>query len=62
MLVEGLGLDADYFCGDELSGNPVILAHHHPPCPEPNLTLGSPKHKDPTLVTILLQPKGINAL
>ncbi|KAI9087261.1 hypothetical protein K1719_030731 [Acacia pycnantha] len=58
---EGLGLKADYFCG-ELSGNPVIVANHYPPCPQPNLTLGSPKHKDPTLVTILLQPQGINAL
>ncbi|KAK4269638.1 hypothetical protein QN277_022769 [Acacia crassicarpa] len=58
---EGLGLTADYFCG-ELSGSPVILAHHYPPCPQPNLTLGIPKHKDPSLVTILLQPQGIHAL
>ncbi|XP_028755946.1 hyoscyamine 6-dioxygenase-like [Neltuma alba] len=61
MLAEGLGLKSNYFCG-ELSGNPMILAHHYPPCPQPNLTLGSPKHKDPTLLTILLQPKGINGL
>ncbi|XP_028755917.1 hyoscyamine 6-dioxygenase-like [Neltuma alba] len=61
MLAEGLGMKEDYFCG-ELSGNPVIVSNHYPPCPQPNLTLGSGKHKDPTLITILLQPRGINAL
>ncbi|KAJ1435378.1 Oxoglutarate/iron-dependent dioxygenase [Sesbania bispinosa] len=40
----------------------LLLGHHYPPCPEPSLTLGAPKHRDPNLNTILLQEKDINAL
>ncbi|QCE12728.1 Isopenicillin N synthase-like [Vigna unguiculata] len=61
LLCEGLGLDPKYCCGG-LSESPLLLAHHYPPCPEPSLTLGAPKHRDPNLVTILLQEKDINAL
>ncbi|KAK7295528.1 hypothetical protein RJT34_18438 [Clitoria ternatea] len=61
MLCEGLGLEPEYCCGG-LSDSPVFLAHHYPPCPEPSLTLGTPKHRDPNLVTILLQEKDISAL
>ncbi|KAK7394372.1 hypothetical protein VNO78_14898 [Psophocarpus tetragonolobus] len=61
LLCEGLGLDPKYCCGG-LSDSPSLLGHHYPPCPEPSLTLGAPKHRDPTLVTILLQEKDINAL
>lgn len=61
LLCEGLGLDPEY-CYGGLSNSPSLLAHHYPPCPEPSLTLGAPKHRDPNLVTILLQEKDINAL
>ncbi|RDX67879.1 Protein DOWNY MILDEW RESISTANCE 6, partial [Mucuna pruriens] len=61
LLCEGLGLDPEYCCGG-LSESPLLLSHHYPPCPEPSLTLGAPKHRDPNLVTILLQEKDINAL
>lgn len=61
LLCEGLGLDPKYCCGG-LSENPLLLSHHYPPCPEPNLTLGAPKHRDPTLVTLLHQENNINAL
>lgn len=60
LIAKGLGLNSDYFNG-ELSENPVVLAHHYPPCPEPNLTLGAPKHRDPNLITILLQDNAINS-
>ncbi|RDX67880.1 Hyoscyamine 6-dioxygenase, partial [Mucuna pruriens] len=61
LISEGLGLGPKYFHGD-LSANPVLISHHYPPCPEPSLTLGASKHKDPNLLTILLQQADISAL
>ncbi|KAG5137658.1 hypothetical protein JHK82_022389 [Glycine max] len=54
-----------HFCppsGEFMDDSPLLLAHHYPPCPEPSLTLGAPKHRDPDLATVLLQEKDINAL
>ncbi|KAG5016738.1 hypothetical protein JHK85_022874 [Glycine max] len=53
-----------HFCppSGEFIDSPLLLAHHYPPCPEPSLTLGAPKHRDPDLATVLLQEKDINAL
>ncbi|KAK4280289.1 hypothetical protein QN277_011931 [Acacia crassicarpa] len=61
LLCEGLGLKPGYFNGD-LSENPEILVHHYPPCPDPSLTLGMAKHRDATLITILLQEQHVEGL
>ncbi|KAL6295463.1 hypothetical protein ACE6H2_003605 [Prunus campanulata] len=54
LIGEGLEVGAGYF-GDELSQQMLLSVNYYPPCPEPSLTLGLPKHCDPNLITILLQ-------
>ncbi|XWS31436.1 hypothetical protein CRYUN_Cryun23aG0075600 [Craigia yunnanensis] len=51
---EGLGLESGPF-EEDLSEALLLVANHYPPCPDPSLTLGLPKHCDPNLITILLQ-------
>ncbi|XP_017234565.1 flavanone 3-dioxygenase 2 [Daucus carota subsp. sativus] len=54
LMSEGLGLEPGFFEG-ELSDDLLILTNHYPPCPDPSLSLGLPKHSDPNLITLLLQ-------
>ncbi|KAL5712150.1 hypothetical protein ACHQM5_014349 [Ranunculus cassubicifolius] len=55
LLSEALGLNPDYLNGIKCMNIEVLAAHYYPACPEPNLTLGSTKHTDPDVLTILLQ-------
>ena len=52
---EALGLDTnhtkDMDCGEGL----LILCHYYPACPQPELTMGSPRHSDNDFLTILQQ-------
>ncbi|KAL5792764.1 hypothetical protein ACOSP7_001358 [Xanthoceras sorbifolium] len=54
LISEGLKLSSGYFSGG-LSRSPTILINHYPRCPEPSLTLGLPRHRDPSVITIILQ-------
>ncbi|GMJ01193.1 DOWNY MILDEW RESISTANT 6 [Hibiscus trionum] len=54
LLCDGLGLESGYL-EDDMSETLLLVANHYPPCPDPSLTLGLPKHCDPNLITILLQ-------
>ncbi|KAL4341174.1 hypothetical protein GQ457_08G021010 [Hibiscus cannabinus] len=54
LISEGLGLSSGFF-GDDLSESVILSVNHYPPCPDPSLTLGVPKHCDPNLLTILHQ-------
>lgn len=54
LIGEGLGLEPGYFEGG-LSQGQFISINHYPPCPDPTLVLGLPKHGDPHLLTLLNQ-------
>ena len=51
----GLGLEPDHL-GEMCRTKAWNLSgHYYPACPEPDLTLGTSKHSDPSFLTILLQ-------
>ncbi|PRQ25888.1 putative flavanone 3-dioxygenase [Rosa chinensis] len=61
LIGEGLGLESEFF-GDELTEVQLMGINYYPPCPDPSLTLGLPKHSDVNLITLLLQGEEVHGL
>lgn len=55
LLSEALGLQSDHLLRLDCAKGHAILFHYYPPCPQPELTMGTTKHSDPDFLTILLQ-------
>lgn len=58
LISEGLGLKTSYLndhLAQEGMGTFDFLMNYYPPCPEPDLALGLPKHTDGGAIVVLLQ-------
>lgn len=52
---ESLGLEKEYLSNALGSHGQHMAINYYPPCPQPELTYGLPGHKDPNVITVLLQ-------
>ncbi|XP_017179020.1 flavanone 3-dioxygenase 2-like [Malus domestica] len=63
LLSQGLGLEKDCL-QKKLDDNPTLKAqgNYHPPCPDPEVTLGLAIHTDLNALTVLKQTEGVTGL
>ncbi|XP_074305445.1 1-aminocyclopropane-1-carboxylate oxidase homolog 1-like [Silene latifolia] len=57
LISETLELGRDHLNKLGCSEGLQVLGHYYPACPQPHLTMGSPKHSDGDFLTVLLQDK-----
>ncbi|TMX04729.1 hypothetical protein EJD97_005141 [Solanum chilense] len=55
LLSEGLGLDPCHLEDMDCVKGLGVVGHYYPPCPQPELTIGTNTHSDNDFITVLLQ-------
>ncbi|KAI3700732.1 hypothetical protein L2E82_45370 [Cichorium intybus] len=55
LISEALGLNPNHLTSMGCAEGLAVLGHYYPPCPQPELAIGTNKHTDNDFITILLQ-------
>ncbi|XP_023526736.1 1-aminocyclopropane-1-carboxylate oxidase homolog 1-like [Cucurbita pepo subsp. pepo] len=55
LLSEALGLNPNYLNDIDCNEGLALVCHYYPPCPQPNLAIGTSEHTDNDFITVLLQ-------
>lgn len=55
LLSEALDLNPNYLKDIDCNEGLALVCHYYPPCPQPNLAIGTSEHTDNDFITVLLQ-------
>lgn len=55
LLSEDLGMNTNHLKDMECAKGMIVICYYYPPCPQPELTIGTSKHSDNVFFIVLLQ-------